>query len=69
MTSQDRVLRYLGHDGLFHYYTGTDNAGTPLFSPVKGEAHVFPSAQHATRSAWVCESFDYEVESLTPELA
>lgn len=69
MSLDQRILRYLGHDGQFHYYTGTNNVGEPQFTTDKAAAYVFPSSQHATRIGWVCDSFDYEVESLAPHLA
>lgn len=55
-------LRILDHDGVFKWYTGTDNVGTPLFSAKQEDARLLIDKTAALRVANLCADHGFDVE-------
>lgn len=56
------IIRFLDHSGIYQYFTGTDNQGSPQWAVDANAAFVFESESTAQKVAQRCVQIGHDVE-------
>ena len=59
------ILRYLAHDGVHYYFTGTDGSGDPQWTTTPSAAFLYTSEAAATRMMARCIMDGLDMELVT----